>query len=72
MAGLLLRNRAARIGAIALLLVTVLKCFLHDLNRLGGLYRIGSLLGLAVSLVVVGLLLQRFVLAKAPPAPENG
>lgn len=61
-AGLVFRARAARIAALGLLLVTVLKCFLHDLARLGGLYRVGSLLGLAVSLVLVGLLLQKFVI----------
>ena len=47
----------ARIAAICLLLLTVLKCFLHDLARLGGLYRVASLLGLALSLVAVGVLL---------------
>ncbi len=61
-AGLILHSRAARVAAILLLLTTVLKCFLHDLARLGGLYRVGSLLGLAASLVLVGVLLQRFVM----------
>lgn len=61
-AGIALARRAARVAAILLLVVTILKCFLHDLARLGGLYRVGSLLGLAASLVVVGLLLQRFVM----------
>ncbi|HJT17970.1 MAG TPA: DUF2339 domain-containing protein, partial [Thermoanaerobaculia bacterium] len=64
-AGLFLRSRATRVASIILLLATVLKCFLHDLARLGGLYRVGSLLGLALSLVIVGVLLQRFVLATA-------
>ncbi len=70
-AGIALSVRAARIAALVLLLVTILKCFLHDLARLGGLYRVGSLLGLAVSLVIVGLLLQKFVMAKSPPAAEE-
>jgi hypothetical protein len=71
-AGLVLRAKAVRIAAIVLLLVTVLKCFLHDLSRLGGLYRVGSLLGLAVSLILVGILLQKFVLSKAIDAvPEE-
>src|SRR5204862_5051115 len=39
-AGIVLRSKAARISAIALLSVTIGKCFLHDLWRLGGLYRI--------------------------------
>jgi uncharacterized membrane protein len=64
-AGILLHERVVRIAAIVLLSVTILKCFLLDLSHLGGLYRVGSLLGLAASLVLVGLLLQRFVLRKA-------
>jgi uncharacterized membrane protein len=70
-AGIVLHARAARVAALVLLLVTILKCFLHDLARLGGLYRVGSLLGLALSLVVVGVLLQKFVMVKTPPAPAE-
>ncbi len=66
-AGLVLHSRASRVAAIILLLVTVLKCFLHDLARLGGLYRVGSLLGLTISLLLVGVLLQKFVIRKASP-----
>jgi hypothetical protein len=63
--GIVMRARAARIAALGLLVVTVLKCFLHDLAQLGGLYRVGSLFGLAVSLVLVGLLLQKFVITRS-------
>ena len=45
-------------------MVAILKCFLHDLMRLGGLYRVGSLVGLAIALAFVALLLQKFVLRK--------
>jgi len=62
--GIALHARGARVAALGLLLVTILKCFLHDLARLGGLYRVASLFGLAVSLVLVGLLLQKFVITK--------
>jgi uncharacterized membrane protein len=61
-AGILLQSRAARVAAIGLLSVTVGKCFLHDLWRLGGLYRVGSFVGLAICLTLVALLLQKFVL----------
>ena len=71
-AGLLLHSRATRIAAIILLLVTVLKCFLHDLARLGGLYRVGSLLGLTISLLLVGVLLQKFVIRKAAAGGIRG
>ena len=70
-AGLLLHSRATRVAAIILLLVTVLKCFLHDLARLGGLYRVGSLLGLTISLLLVGILLQKFVIRKAAQPAEE-
>jgi uncharacterized membrane protein len=42
--------------------VTIAKVFLHDVGELGDLYRVASLLGLAVSLILVSLAYQRFVL----------
>ena len=48
--GIYLHNRYARIAAVALIAVTTSKAFLYDLGSLGGLYRVGSLVGLAVSL----------------------
>lgn len=62
--GIALQSRGARMAALGLLLITILKCFLHDLARLGGLYRVASLFGLAVALVAVGLMLQKFVMMK--------
>jgi len=67
-AGIIGRNRTARLASIALLVVTVLKCFLFDLGRLGGLYRVGSFVGLALSLALVAIAIQKFVLAKNEPA----
>lgn len=61
-AGIILRSKPGRVSAIVLLSVTVAKCFLHDLWRLGGLYRVGSFVGLAICLTLVALLLQKFVL----------
>jgi len=61
-AGIWLKGRAARIAALLLLTVTIAKCFLHDLWRLGGLYRVGSFVGLALCLALVAIMLQRFVL----------
>jgi hypothetical protein len=69
-AGIILGLRGARVAALGLLLVTILKCFLHDLARLGGLYRVASLFGLAVSLVLVGLMLQKFVMMKRESATQ--
>lgn len=65
-AGIVMHSRGTRLAAIVMLLVTIFKCFLHDLGRLGGLYRVGSLLGLAISIVLVAVLLQRFVTRPAP------
>jgi uncharacterized membrane protein len=59
------------VAALVLLLITILKCFLHDLAKLGGLYRVASLLGLAFALVIVGVLLQKFVIAKTAPPPAE-
>lgn len=61
-AGIVGRSRAARAAALGLLVVTVLKAFLHDLGRLGGLYRVASFVGLAISLSLVAIAIQRFVL----------
>ncbi len=65
LAGVALASRVGRAAAIALLSLTVLKAFLHDLARLDGLYRVASFLGLAVSLAAVAVVLQRFVLRPA-------
>lgn len=62
-------SRAARYAGMGLLIVTIVKLFLHDLWRLGGLYRIGSLIGLAVVLMVVSFIYQRFLAAAVPPRP---
>jgi hypothetical protein len=64
--GIVARSRGTRIAAIALLLGTVLKGFLFDLASLGGLYRVASFVGLAVCLAAVAVLIQRFVLVRAP------
>ena len=63
-AGIYLHNRPARVAAVVLIAVTTFKCFLYDLSSLGGLYRVGSLVGLAISLALVALALQKFVLSK--------
>jgi uncharacterized membrane protein len=67
--GVVLRARATRIASIALLAVTVVKCFLLDLGRLDGLYRVFSFVGLAVSLALVAVVLQKFVLADREARP---
>ena len=52
---------ALRWISLALLLFTIGKVFLYDLGELEDLYRVASLVGLSVSLLLVSLLYQRFV-----------
>jgi uncharacterized membrane protein len=63
-AGIYLGNRAARVTAVFLIAVTTFKCFLYDLGSLEGLYRVASFVGLGLSLALVSLALQKYVLAK--------
>lgn len=63
--GFRLKNAPSRYAGMALLIVTLLKLFLHDVWRLGGMFRIGSLFGLAVVLLVVSLIYQRFLTAES-------
>jgi uncharacterized membrane protein len=69
-AGVVLGNRGARIASIVLLVITVLKAFLHDLPSLGGLYRVASFALLALSLAVVAVALQKFVLQRSEDGDE--
>lgn len=64
------RQIALRWSSLLLLLLTVAKVFLYDLGELDGLHRVGSLTGLAISLLVVSLLYQRFVFRLPAPAPS--
>jgi uncharacterized membrane protein len=65
--GMMRKIAAIRYAGIALLVVTLLKLFLHDLANLDQLYRIAALFG--VSLVVFGAayLYQRFLGAEKKP-----
>ena len=60
--GILRRLRPLRIGALLVLVGTIAKVFLHDLWQLGALYRVGSIVGLAVALLAVSFLIQRYIL----------
>jgi hypothetical protein len=80
-AGMARRLAGLRQISLVFLLLTLVKVFLHDLGDLRGLYRVGSLAGLAVSLLLVSLLYQRFVFpgraegareADAPPEERPG
>ena len=51
--------------SLSFLVLTIGKVFLHDLGELEDLYRVGSLVGLAFSLILVSLAYQRFVFRKS-------
>ncbi len=54
--------RAIRLVAIGLLLVTFAKLFLHDLDTLKQLYRIGAFIAVAIVAIVASFVYQRFLL----------
>ncbi|MDE2005974.1 MAG: DUF2339 domain-containing protein [Rhodospirillales bacterium] len=58
---------AVRYGALAVLLVVVLKVFLSDMAALTGLLRVASFFGLGLALIGVGYLYQRVVFPPAGP-----
>jgi uncharacterized membrane protein len=58
--------KALRFISLGFMLLTIGKVFLADLAHLTGLHRILSFLGLAVALIAVSLLYQRFVFRKEP------
>ena len=57
--------RFVRYAGLALLSVTLLKLFLHDLGELGQLYRIGAFMGVALILIVASFVYQRFLRPKS-------
>ncbi|HVH20338.1 MAG TPA: DUF2339 domain-containing protein [Myxococcota bacterium] len=63
--GVRARNPGARWLSLALMMVTVAKVFLYDLGELEDLYRVASLLGLAISLILVSFAYQRFVVSRS-------
>lgn len=59
--GVRITSGSLRWLSLGILVLTLGKVFLHDLGELEDLYRVSSLLGLALSLIVVSLIYQRFV-----------
>ena len=70
MAGVITRSRFTRVAAIIMLTATVAKAFLLDLRQLTGLYRVASFVGLAISLALVAVVLQKFALRRAENEAE--
>ena len=68
--GMARASRSLRWISLAFLVLSIGKVFLYDLGELGGLYRVASLVGLAISLLLVSLAYQRFVF-RQPPGKEG-
>ncbi len=69
--GIKLAQVRVRWAALILLVITSLKIFLMDLWKLGQLYRVASLVGLAVVLILVSFLYQRFLTDEDDDAKQN-
>ena len=61
MVGIAVKQRPARITALALLGITFAKLFFHDLATLENIYRVGALLAVAIAALAASFLYQRFV-----------
>jgi uncharacterized membrane protein len=61
--GIRTRIAATRYAGLALLGITVVKLFFHDLSQLEQLYRIGAFIAVAVIAIVASFLYQRFLAA---------
>jgi hypothetical protein len=64
--GMIRASSGLRWLSLGFLVVTIGKVFLYDLGELRDLYRVVSLVGLAISLLLVSLLYQRFVFRRKP------
>jgi uncharacterized membrane protein len=64
--GMIRASSGLRWLSLGFLVVTIGKVFLYDLGELRDLYRVVSLVGLAISLLLVSLLYQRFVFRRNP------
>jgi len=69
--GMKQKTRWVRYAGVALLLLTLLKLFLHDLGNLSQLYRIGAFIGVALVLIVASFVYQRFLVPKGEKAPDS-
>jgi uncharacterized membrane protein len=64
-------TQALRWTSLAFLLLTIGKVFLYDLGELVDLFRVASLVGLALSLLAVSIAYQRFVFGRATAGDQS-
>jgi len=68
--GVLLRSQAVRFASAAVVILTVLKVFLLDMNDLTGIYQGLSFTGLGIVLLGIGWLYQRLLFPRATATAE--
>ncbi len=68
------QSKGLRALSLTLVLLTCGKVFLYDLSHLKDLYRVMSLVGLALSLIAISLAYKRFVFRgeSGGPPPAEG
>jgi uncharacterized membrane protein len=69
LAGVLLKSQPARFASAAVVTLTVIKVFLHDLSDVGGVYRALSLICLGLVLMGIGWVYQRLLFPQRRPDP---
>jgi uncharacterized membrane protein len=70
--GIVKQVRPSRFAALGLLVVTLLKLFLHDLAHLNQLYRIGAFVGVSVIFIFASFAYQRFyAVSNKQTEPKN-
>ena len=69
--GLKLDRQTIRYAGLAIIVLTVLKVFGFDLFRLGGLWRIASIIGLGACLIGVGWLYTKYIQDKPERPVQN-
>jgi len=71
LAGVALRSQPARLASAAVITLTILKVFLHDLAGLQGIYRALSFIGLGLVLMGIGWLYQRLLFPRRIESVES-
>lgn len=69
--GIRKRTAATRYAGLAMLGITIVKLFFHDLSQLDQLYRIGAFIVVAVIAIVASFLYQRFLAAASKSNETN-
>ena len=70
-AGIVLKSQAVRFASLAMMILTVGKAFLYDARELEGLLRVGSFLGLGLSLIGLSYFYTKYVFGKKAKEPQR-